>query len=151
MSSAKAKKVTITLKSISDSGHGASDVMELITEGTYKPVKLGSADGWEISYEDSEATGFAGSTTTVTCIGDELASMRRSGSADSHLVIEKDRRHHCHYGTEYGDMLLGISASRIINRLSEEGGMLYFKYTIDINSAFVSENEIYFEVSFDQK
>lgn len=149
MSSAKAKKVTITLKSISDSGHGAPDIMELITEGTYKPVKLGNADGWEISYEDSEATGFAGSTTTVTCIGDELASMRRSGSADSHLVIEKDRRHHCHYGTEYGDMLLGISASRIINRLSEEGGVLYFKYTIDINSAFVSENEIYFEVSFD--
>lgn len=149
MPSAKAKKVTITLKSISDSGHGAPDVMELITEGTYKPVKLGNADGWEISYEDSEATGFAGSTTTVTCIGNELASMRRSGSADSHLVIEKDRRHHCHYGTEYGDMLLGISASRIINRLSEEGGVLYFKYTIDINSAFVSENEIYFEVSFD--
>lgn len=149
MSSAKSKKVTITLKSISDSGHGAPDVMELITEGTFKPIKLGNADGWEISYEDSEATGFAGSTTTVTCIGDELASMRRSGSADSHLVIEKDRRHHCHYGTEYGDMLLGISASRIINRLSEEGGMLYFKYTIDINSAFVSENEIYFEVSFD--
>ncbi|MCI7233828.1 MAG: DUF1934 domain-containing protein [Oscillospiraceae bacterium] len=149
MPSAKAKKVTITLKSISDSGHGAPDVMELITEGTFKPIKLGNADGWEISYEDSEATGFAGSTTTVTCIGNELASMRRSGSADSHLVIEKDRRHHCHYGTEYGDMLLGISASRIINRLSEEGGVLYFKYTIDINSAFVSENEIYFEVSFD--
>lgn len=149
MSSAKAKKVTITLKSISDSGHGAPDIMELITEGTFKPIKLGNAYGWEISYEDSEATGFAGSTTTVTCIGDELASMRRSGSADSHLVIEKDRRHHCHYGTEYGDMLLGISASRIINRLSEEGGVLYFKYTIDINSAFVSENEIYFEVSSD--
>jgi len=149
MPSAKAKKVTITLKSVSDSGHGAPDVMELITEGTFKPIKLGNADGWEISYEDSEATGFAGSTTTVTCIGNELASMKRSGSADSHLVIEKDRRHHCHYGTEYGDMLLGISASRIINRLSEEGGMLYFKYTIDINSAFVSENEIYFEVSFD--
>ena len=149
MPSAKAKKVTITLKSISDSGHGAPDVMELITEGTFKPIKLGNADGWEISYEDSEATGFAGSTTTVTCIGNELASMRRSGSADSHLVIEKDRRHHCHYGTEYGDMLLGISASRIINRLSEEGGVLYFKYTMDINSAFVSENEIYFEVSFD--
>lgn len=149
MSSAKAKKVTITLKSISDSGHGAPDIMELITEGTFKPIKLGNADGWEISYEDSEATGFAGSTTTVTCIGDELASMRRSGSADSHLVIEKGRRHHCHYGTEYGDMLLGISASRIINRLSEEGGVLYFKYTIDINSAFVSENKIYFEVSFD--
>ena len=32
--------------------------------------------------------------------------------------------------------------SRIINRLSEEGGVLYFKYTIDVNSAFISENEV---------
>ena len=145
----KEKKVTITLKSISDSKNGPPDVMELITQGTFKPIKLGNAAGWEISYEDSEATGFAGSTTTVSCIGESLASMTRSGSAESHLVIEKNRRHHCHYGTEYGDMLLGISASRIINRLSEEGGVLYFKYTIDVNSAFISENEVYFEISTD--
>ena len=46
-------------------------------------------------------------------------------------------------------MLLGISASKIINRLTENGGDLYFKYTIDANSAFLSENEIYFNVSVD--
>lgn len=147
MAPSKAKKVTITLKSVSDTKNGFPDVMELITQGTFKPIKLGNANGWEISYEDSEATGFAGSTTTVSCIGDTLASMTRSGSADAHLVIEKDRRHHCHYGTEYGDMLLGVSASRIINRLTEDGGELYFKYTIDVNSALISENEVYLEIS----
>ncbi|MCI7767329.1 MAG: DUF1934 domain-containing protein [Oscillospiraceae bacterium] len=147
MAPSKAKKVTITVKSVSDTKNGLPDVMELITQGTYKPVKLGNANGWEISYEDSEATGFAGSTTTVSCIGDTLASMTRSGSADAHLVIEKDRRHHCHYGTEYGDMLLGVSASKIINRLTEDGGVLYFKYTIDVNSALISENEVYLEIT----
>lgn len=135
------------MKSISDTKNGFPDIMELITQGTYKPIRVGNAQGWEISYEDTEATGFAGSTTTVSCIGDYLASMTRTGSADAHLVIEKDRRHHCHYGTEYGDMLLGVSASRIINHLSENGGALYFKYTIDVNSAFISENEVYFEIS----
>ena len=135
---AKAKKVTITMKSISDTAGGAPDVMELITEGTLRPVTLGKVQGWEISYNDSEATGFAGSVTTVSCIGEELASMTRN--------IEKDRRHHCHYGTEYGEMLLGISASRIVNNMTEDGGDMYFKYTIDVNSALVSENEIYLNV-----
>ena len=63
---AKAKKVTITMKSISDTAGGAPDVMELITEGTLRPVTLGKAQGWEISYNDSEATGFAGSLTAAT-------------------------------------------------------------------------------------
>lgn len=143
---AKAKKVTITMKSISDTAGGAPDVMELITEGTLRPVMLGKAQGWEISYNDSEATGFAGSVTTVSCIGEELASMTRNGAANARLIIEKDRRHHCHYGTEYGEMLLGISASRIVNNMTEDGGDMYFKYTIDVNSALVSENEIYLNV-----
>lgn len=149
MASSKAKNVTITMKSISDNQCGSPDVIELITTGTLKPAKLGNASGWEISYADSEATGFEGSVTTVTCFGEQLASMRRSGTTDSHLVIEAGRRHHCHYSTEYGDMLLGISTSRIINRMNEEGGEVYFKYTIDINSAFISENEVYLSVKVD--
>ncbi|MBP1545549.1 MAG: DUF1934 domain-containing protein [Oscillospiraceae bacterium] len=145
----KAKKATITMKSISDSKTGVPDMMEIITQGTFRPVTLGNAKGWELSYEDTEATGYPGCVTSVSCIGEALASIDRSGAVSSHLVIEMNRRHHCHYGTEYGDMLLGISASKIINRLTENGGDLYFKYTIDANSAFLSENEIYFNVSVD--
>ncbi|MCM1524074.1 MAG: DUF1934 domain-containing protein [Ruminococcus sp.] len=139
------KDVMITMTSVSDTG-GIPDIIELITEGTLREVNNGSGTGWEISYADSEATGFAGSTTTVSCFGEEIASMTRCGSTDSNLIIEKNRRHHCHYGTPYGDMLLGISASRIINKMTSAGGELYFKYTIDINSALVSENEVYLNV-----
>lgn len=147
MAHSKSKKVSITMKSISDTNSGSPDVIELITSGTMKPITMGNAEGWEISYEDSEATGFAGSVTTVSCIGEMLASMKRTGSAESHLIMEKGRRHHCHYSTEYGDMLLGISTTRIINRMTENGGELYFKYTIDINSSLVSENEVYLNVA----
>ena len=75
-----------------------------------------------------------------------MVTMTRSGKAISSLFIEKGKKHHCHYGTEYGEMLLGISASRIVNNMTEDGGDMYFKYTIDVNSALVSENEIYLNV-----
>lgn len=143
---AKAKKVTITMKSISDTAGGAPDVMELITEGTLRPVTLGKAQGWEISYNDSEATGFAGSVTTVSCIGEELASMTRNGAANARLIIEKDRRHHCHYGTEYGDFMIGVCTDEIRNELEETGGDIYLKYTLDINSSYMSENEMFINV-----
>ena len=140
------KKVTITMKSVSAACGSSPDVIELITDGTLSEITMNDEKGWAISYEDSEATGFAGAITTVSCFGERLASMKRTGAAESHLIIENGRRHHCHYGTEYGEMLMGISTSRIINRMTADGGELYFKYSIDINSALVSENEVYLEV-----
>ena len=142
----KGKKVTITMKSVSDPVGETPDIIELITEGTLRELKEGGANGWEISYNDSEATGFEGAVTTVSCIGEELASMTRSGAYETKLIIEKDRRHHCSYGTQFGQFLMGISATRIINRMTENGGELYFKYTIDVNSALISENEVYMSV-----
>ena len=137
------KNVCITIKS-TQTVDEEKDTTELFTFGAMEQFD----GGFRLHYDESEATGFEGSSVTLE-VSDNMVTMTRSGKVISSLFIEKGKKHHCHYGTEYGDMLLGISASRIINRLSEEGGVLYFKYTIDINSAFVSENEIYFEVSFD--
>ena len=142
------KNIKITLKSLSTPTGEAPDVIELITEGTLRSVTDAEGrNGWEISYFDSEATGFQGSETIVSCFGEELASMIRKGSTESNLIIEKGRKHHCHYGTEYGSMMIGIYTHRIINRLSESGGELYFKYTIDVNSVLISDNEVYMEIA----
>lgn len=141
----KEKKVRITMKNVS-SVDGDDDIIELITEGTMRQTEKDGITGWEISYEDSEATGFTGSVTTVTVFGEDYASMQRTGNAESHLIIEKGRKHHCHYSTEYGSMMMGIYTKRIINRLDENGGELYLSYSIDINSVLISENEVYMEI-----
>ncbi len=134
------------MKSVSSPVGELPDIVELITEGTLREITENGESGWEISYKDSEATGFAGAVTTVSCIGESHASMTRDGAYETRLVIEKNRRHHCSYGTEYGQLLMGIYTTRIINRMTENGGELYFKYTIDLNSALISENEVYMNV-----
>ncbi|MBQ7834166.1 MAG: DUF1934 domain-containing protein, partial [Ruminiclostridium sp.] len=48
----------------------------------------------------------------------------------------------CLYGTPYGDFMMGINAFEVRNELTSDGGKLYLKYSIDINSDFVSENEL---------
>ncbi len=142
------KKVDIIMKSVCAAAGQLPDIIELRTEGKYRPVvSPDGKSGWEITYEDTETTGFAGSTTVITCYGSEYASMERSGNAQTNLIIESTRKHHCHYGTEYGDMMIGIYTHKIINRLTDDGGELYFKYTIDANSVLLSNNEIYISVS----
>lgn len=123
--------------------NGERTESELLTEGIFK-LRGRLAN---ISYKDSDATGFKGSVTSVTVRGNEYASVVRKGTANSNLTLERNKKHHCYYGTPFGNMDLGVLASEIQNNLTAEGGTLYMKYIIDINSAFVSENEIKLTVS----
>ncbi|MBQ8514572.1 MAG: DUF1934 domain-containing protein [Ruminococcus sp.] len=135
------KKISLKLRSVQTSEDERSET-ELMTEGTFE-----KADGvWKITYEDSDATGFEGAVTTITADGTELVSIVRSGSANSNLVIESGKKHYCLYGTPFGDITVGIFTHKIENSLSENGGSLYLKYTLDVNSAFMSDNEIYLDV-----
>ncbi len=133
--------VTITLKSVQTADSERSEV-ELITDGRMRKID----GGFEIVYNESEATGFEGSTTILSCVGNTRASMQRTGAAPSNLIIEKDKKHHCHYGTPYGEFIVGIYTHKIDNKLTEDGGDLYFKYTVDVNSAYVSDNEVFVNV-----
>lgn len=125
---------------------GERSETELLTDGTME-----QKDGkFILSYEDSDATGFEGATTTIIAEGESIVSIVRTGTANSNLVIESGKKHHCLYGTPYGDITVGVFTHKIKNDLSENGGSLYLKYTIDVNSAYMSDNEIYLDFKADK-
>lgn len=68
--------------------------------------------------------------------------MTRGGKYASCLIIEKSRRNMCHYGTEFGDILMGISGHAIDTEFDGESGEFTFGYDIDINGALASRNEV---------
>ena len=124
----------------------ARDITELFTFGTFAKAKGRNPNCYSINYDESEATGFTGNSVSLSVDGNDLVVMNRIGSAASSLVIERGRKHHCHYGTPYGDFMVGITASEIRSDLCDGGGHLYLKYTVDINSSFMSENEMFINV-----
>ncbi|MGN0654130.1 MAG: DUF1934 domain-containing protein [Oscillospiraceae bacterium] len=132
------KNIMLTMTSVQYVDKDRTET-ELITSGTIEKT----ADGLVVTYEESEATGFKGSKTTLTCDGNRIVDIRRTGANNSNLIIEPGTKHHCHYGTPFGDFTVGIYAHKIENTLSEQGGKLYLKYTVDINSSYISDNEIF--------
>lgn len=110
---------------------------ELLTKASFKH----SGEDYIISYEDTEATGFEGSTTTITINGSKSASIIREGTANSVLSLEIGKKHYCQYNTPYGSWLIGIYTHKIENDI-DQNGRLYLKYTLDLNSSFLSDNEI---------
>ena len=117
---------------------GESDSVKLMTRGSF--VKRNGS--FFISYKETEATGYAGCVTTVKVEDSHKVSMLRFGPAPSQLVIEKGRRHVCHYDTGAGPLSLGVAADEISSRLNEEGGRLRFSYLLDVDAESISRNTV---------
>lgn len=135
------KDVLISIKGVFKSDDD-QDVIELFTTGQYYK-KNGC---YYICYEESQATGFEGSVTTLKVDKDKMVTLERSGAAESQLIVERGVRHQCHYDVGYGDLLVGVSGSLIKNTLTDQGGDLSIKYSLDINSMYASENEMYIQI-----
>jgi len=134
------KDVLINIKGIY-ANEDDRDVIEIFTTGQYYK-KNGD---YYISYDETEATGFEGSRTTLK-VEREKVTLERKGAANSQLIVEQGVRHQCYYDMGFGDLMIGVSGNRIKSSLTDAGGNLEFKYSLDVNSMLASENEMYINV-----
>ena len=111
--------------------------IEFFTVGSFRRTRK----GFVIGYEESEGIGYENCSVSITADGNRI-TVERTGPAASTLCVEKNVKHHCVYGTPFGDFTMGINTYDVDNTLGEVGGRLWFKYSIDINNDFVSENEM---------
>ncbi len=132
----------MTLKSIQYEEDDKTETL-LNTEISYYIDKNGER---VIRYEESETTGMEGSELQLRISPDDMISIIRTGTYQTHLVIQNGKKHFCHYETPFGDFVVGVSARYVRNRLTEEGGTLRLRYTVDANSTLLSDNEIWIEV-----
>ncbi len=130
------KDVMISLVSIQQMPDDSSKT-ELTTKAEYS-----YENGCDtIVYKDTSVTGFEGSVTTIKVCGEKNAAVMRVGTINSALTMEIGRKHFCQYSTPFGSLQIGVYTHAIENDMST-GGRIYLKYTLDLNSSFLSENEI---------
>lgn len=115
------------------------DKTGLKTVGTFEELE----EKYIIRYKEEQGEGEAPVDVSVVVLKDEsVVEMTRDGAISSRLVIERSQRNLCHYGTAYGDILMGISGHSIEHEPNENGGKFSFGYDIDINGALASKNRV---------
>lgn len=122
---------------IKQTADGQTDRSDLFTKGEYRLHE----GAYYIDYDESEATGFEGSHVQLKVYGD-VVTMTRTGAAFSSLVFEQGQRHYCHYGTEFGDCMIGISTTKLRHVMADNGGEIEVCYSIDVNGGLMLSNEI---------
>lgn len=114
-----------------------NESVELTTVGTLN----GSGDLYSLEYTETDEE-LRDSTTTLTVEENRRITMTRVGRYNAQMIMERDRRHQCHYSTPYGELMMGVFTSEVHSDMAENGGKLRFRYTIDYNTGFVSTNEL---------
>ncbi len=116
-----------------------NDKIEMTTVGTIEETD----DCYIIRYNEEQDPPQRPIRTTLHISKDEQkVEMLKAGAYGSLLIIERSKRNLCNYGTQYGDMLMGIYGRTIENNYGEEEGTFLFGYDIDINGAVSSRNEV---------
>ncbi|MEE3333850.1 MAG: DUF1934 domain-containing protein [Ruminococcus sp.] len=122
---------------------GEQDKIELQTIGSYMVKPNHKYIGYREYDEDNPSVS---SKNLVKVEDDNRVTIIRNGSKQTRLIIEKGKRHQCLYRTVMGDLMIGISAEQINNNLTDKGGNLHVKYSLDFNNEFMSKNEFFISV-----
>ncbi|MDL2289111.1 DUF1934 domain-containing protein, partial [Oscillospiraceae bacterium OttesenSCG-928-F05] len=118
--------------------HADSDTVEIITPGSFQNRR----GNYVITYNETELEHQGGTTTTtVTVESDTKISVIRSGDIHSHMIFEQGRKHLVYYDTQFGSLVIGVSASRVDTRLGKDGGRIEIDYAIEIDNTVAAENK----------
>ena len=131
----------IKIKSIQREG-GDQNETEVITAGSFRKIK----SGYELKYDETDATGYEGSKTVLRILDGSRIEMTRSGAVSSELYIERGRKNFCLYGTPFGEVTVGVQGKNVESRMTDMGGNASASYVIDINSSLIGDYDLEIDV-----
>jgi uncharacterized beta-barrel protein YwiB (DUF1934 family) len=133
----------ISLKTLTQNSGETPLVYELTTKGDLISMKNGS---YKIRYNETTPGGEE-FVNIVTSKGNAHAKVSRQGDYGTDFTLDMDKKHLCVVRTPFGELHLGVQTHAIQNNLTENGGELYLKYTLDANNNFLSDNEVQLEIT----
>jgi uncharacterized beta-barrel protein YwiB (DUF1934 family) len=125
-----------------ESPDSEEESFELVTDGTY----LRGGDVTEISYVESEMTGYAGTRTTFFVGRDDVVLSRGDGSSGD-MVFSEAKKHHFIYNTPFGSLTMGLKTQSIVKNMDDEGGNLEIRYILDVDNLVASRNKFKINIS----
>lgn len=135
------RDAVITIRSIQREGMEENKT-EVITAGSFQKIK----SGYELRYDETDATGYEGSKTILRILDGSRIELLRSGAVSSELYIERGRKNFSLYGTPFGEITVGVQGKSVESRMTDMGGNVSASYVIDINSSLIGDYDLEIDV-----
>lgn len=121
------QEVLLTIRGQQTYSEQEPELVELVTEGTLEST----ANGWLLTYEESDLTGLKGVTTSFLVEPGKI-TLSRKGPLNSQMVFQEGMYHESLYQMEFGALMITVCASMVRYDISEEGGTIDLTYSIEI-------------------
>lgn len=118
-----------------------TDNIEVITAGDYF-----LKNGKHYILYDEVIEGFDGVVKNTIKITPEAMDIKKNGVSSIHMTFEPDKKSLTSYVTPMGELIVGISTSRISIREEEDSLNVNVDYQLDINYEHVSDCKIKLDV-----
>ena len=133
--------VMLSIRGVQNYQDAEPDVIELTTEGTMEKQK----EVWEITYEESNLTGLAG-TTTAFRVGPRGVVLKRTGKLENQMIFMEGRRHESLYQIDIGALMIAVKATKVQSAVNEQGGTVDIHYQIEIEDTAMGTVEYHLDI-----
>ena len=122
------KDILVSIKGLQSLGEEQDEEVEVIIPGNY--CKRGNMH--YIQY-DEVVEGMEGTTRNLIKIQDKCMEVTKKGLTNTHMVFEEQKKNMTYYDTPFGNLLVGIAATNVTMRESEEQIDVKVDYALEIN------------------
>ena len=133
--------VMLSIRGVQNYQDAEPDIIELTTEGTMEKQK----EVWEITYEESDLTGLAG-TTTAFRVGPRGVVLKRTGKLENQMIFMEGRRHESLYQIDIGALMIAVKATKVQSAVNEQGGTVDIHYQIEIEDTAMGTVEYHLDI-----
>lgn len=135
-------KVRISLQAMQIPADGEAEVIEILADGV---LEVTGENTYELSYDETEATGLEGTKTTFL-VQPQGITLTRSGTYNSKMVFHTGQEYVSDYVTPYGSLPMTLFPTLVASSLSPEGGEMKIDYTLAFHGADPSKHSFYITV-----
>lgn len=122
------KDVWISIESLQKTEDQQSDKIEVISPGSYYKK---NGRNYVLYEEIMEEEGIF--TKNTLRFDDNMVSITKRGDVNVEMLFEKNKRNMTNYVTTYGTLLVGIEASKVEVRETEDVIGILIEYSLDVN------------------
>ena len=122
------KDIFVSIKGLQNPGEEAQEELEMIIPGSY--YKRG--DKHFIKF-DEVTEGMEGRTSNLLKIQKDSLEVTKRGLTNTHMVFQEQKKNMTYYDTPFGNLLVGIAATRVSMEETEEKIDLKVDYALEIN------------------
>lgn len=130
--------VVLSIVGSQTDAEGEQTRVELFTEGEL--IALGP-DAWRLQYDETELSGMAGSTTSLTLKSGHI-QLERSGTHSAMMMFEQGKHNTLLYMTPAGVLEMGICPTFVHYQVDGHQGSLRLEYALDIQGQRAGSNEM---------